>query len=186
MKTSDVDIKNGSPKTKKLVYTALMAGLLCICSPITVTIGAIPLSLSSFAVYICAVLLGTCMGSVAVGVFVSLGAVGLPVFSGFVGGFSVIAGPTGGYIIGYIPCTFIVAYTVRAFGKKNWAYPLGMMLGTAVLYTIGTLWYSFVTSADPFTALCVCVLPFVLGDALKIAVASFICNRLCVRTKISI
>lgn len=178
------ELKNEQTKTKnkirtrELVYTALMAALLCVCAPFTLNIGPIPLSLASLAVYLCAGLLGMTRGTAAVAVYVALGAVGVPVFSGFSGGAAKIVGPTGGYIIGYIPCVFVAALIIYMCKQKIWSYPVGMVAGTAVLYALGTAWYCIQTSTDLLTALKFCVLPFLIGDAIKIAAATLLSIRL--------
>lgn len=109
---------------------------------------------------------------VAVAVYILIGAVGLPVFSGFRGGFGALFGPTGGYIIGYIPLVLITGIFAEMNSKKlNRAIltVIGMILATAALYTFGTIWYMIVLGNDLITSLKICVIMFIPGDTIKIA-----------------
>lgn len=164
--------------TKSITFTALLAAVICALSPWSVMIGPVPLSFGSLAVYIAACLLDKKHGTVAVVVFVALGAFGVPVFTGFSGGFGKIAGPTGGYIVGYIFCAAVIGLIVDALEKRIWAYPLAMILGTVVLYAFGTAWFVIQAQTDWIYALSACVVPFLIGDAVKIAVASVLCYKL--------
>ena len=115
---------------------------------------------------------------------VLLGAVGLPVFSGGAGGFAKLFGVTGGYIVGYIPCALISGLFVDLFYKKNasknpfvngaWAIPVGMIAGTVVLYALGTIWFIIARGVTLEVALASCVVPFLIGDTIKIICATVI------------
>ena len=170
--------REGESKSRKIAYTALLAALLCVLSPFALPIGPVPISLGLLAVYIVSSLIGLPYGLAATGIFVALGAIGVPVFTGFTGGFAKIAGPTGGYIVGYLPCSLIIGLLVDAFEKKLWVYPLAFLAGTAVLYAFGTAWFMLTAHVKIAHALTVCVLPFLLGDALKMAAASALCYKL--------
>ena len=108
-------------KTKELVEIALFSAVLCVIAPFTipVPVSPVPLSISTFVIYLAAVLLGAKQSALCVLVYLLLGMVGLPVFSGFSGGIGVLLGPTGGYLMGYIPCALIVGWLVetQCFGK---------------------------------------------------------------------
>lgn len=169
--------------TKSLTFTALLAALICVLSPLSVSIGPIPLSFGSLAVYIAACLLDKKHGTLAVAVFIALGMVGVPVFSGYRGGFGIIAGLTGGYILGYLPLAFLTGVFVDKWEKHWWAYPLGMFVGTVALYTFGTAWFLIVTaidtgSADFGAAMMACVVPFLIGDTVKIVATTALCFKL--------
>lgn len=163
-------------KTKKLVFLSLFAAMLCIVSPFSLPIGVIPISLATFAMYIAASVLGA-SGTISVLVYIFIGAVGVPVFSGGLGGIDRLVGPTGGYIVGFIPCTLIAGLIIDRFENRKIAYPIAMIAGTAVLYALGTIWFIILMgkSGTPYTlgaALMTCVVPFLIGDAIKIAAAS--------------
>ena len=161
--------------TRSITTTALLAAVICVMSPLAINIGPIPLSAGSFAVYIAACLIDKRHGTAAVLVFVLLGAFGVPVFTGFTGGFHKIIGPTGGFIFGYIPCAFIIGLIVDRFEKCVWAYPAAMTLGTLVLYSCGVGWYILQARVGLGAALMACVVPFLIGDAVKVIAATALC-----------
>lgn len=111
-------------KTKDMVLTGVFAAVICVFAPFTIPIGAVPISLATFAVYLAAAVLGTKKGTLAVLIYILIGMAGVPVFSGFAGGIGKILGVTGGYIIGYIPCAFAIGVFTERFGGKNYIYPL--------------------------------------------------------------
>ena len=165
-------------KTRDMTLIAVMAALICVAGPLSIAIGPIPLSLASFAVYLAGAILGWKRGSVAVALYLLIGLVGVPVFSGFSGGVQKLVGVTGGYLVGYLPCALITGLFSGEPGAERsmpvWMPPLGMVLGTAALYVIGTAWFMLQTQNTLAAALGMCVLPFLLGDAVKIAAASVI------------
>ena len=157
-------------KIKDMTLIAVMAALICIAGPMTVAVGPVPLSLATFAVMLAGAVLGTKRGTAAVGLYLLIGIIGVPVFSGFSGGFQKLAGVTGGYLIGYLPCAFFSALGAEQGEKtgRKWILPGMMVLGTAVLYTVGTAWFMIQTGNSLGGALGLCVLPFLPGDAAKI------------------
>ncbi|MBR2697666.1 MAG: biotin transporter BioY [Clostridia bacterium] len=165
-------------KTNDLTLTAAMAALICVAGPLTVAIGPVPLSLASFAVYLAGVILGWKRGSLAVAVYLLIGLAGVPVFSGFSGGVQKLFGVTGGYLVGYVFCALITGLfsgEPRADKPRPaWVMAGGMALGTAVLYAVGTAWFMVQTGNTLSAAMGMCVLPFLVGDALKIVAASAI------------
>ena len=165
-------------KTRDLTLTGIMAALLCIVGPLTVPVGPVPLSLATFAVYLSGAILGWKRGTAAVALYLLIGLAGLPVFSAFSGGFQKLAGVTGGYLIGYLFCALITGLgsSGSPVQRKLSALPLifRMIAGTAVLYAFGTAWFVFQTGKTAGAALVLCVLPFLAGDAAKIAAAALI------------
>lgn len=161
-------------KHKNLAITAITAAVLCVISPFSIPLGAIPLSLATLAICLISCISPPGRSVTAVIIYILLGAAGLPVFSGFVGGFQQIAGLTGGYIAGYIPCTFIISYLIGRFENSKIIYPISMALGIALCYLCGTAWYALQAGTDFVESLAVCVLPFIAGDIIKIVAASAI------------
>ena len=159
-------------KHKELAVTGILAAILCVFAPFSLPLGAIPLSFATLAVFLISCLATPTKCVAAVIIYILFGAAGIPVFSGFTGGFQQIAGLTGGYIIGYIPCAFIVSLLINKFPDKKSLYPVSMMIGTVICYILGTAWYSLQTATDFWASLAVCVLPFVIGDTIKIILAS--------------
>lgn len=165
-------------KTRELAMCALFAALTAVLSQISVPVGPVPVNLALISVFVAAGLLGARYGALSQVVFVLMGAVGLPVFAGFMGGISGVLGPTGGYIVGYIACAFVTGLITGRFGKSMKASVLAMCAGLIVTYTMGTLWYSYVTQTGFVAALSLCVVPFLPGDALKIVLSAVLVKRL--------
>lgn len=154
-----------------LVMTAVMAAVMAVVAPFSIQIGPIPLSLCTFVIYLNSYLLGWKRGTAATLVYILLGAVGMPVFSSFSSGLGAVLGPTGGYIVGYLPLALIAGFAVERFPAGRLPQLAGMVLGTAVLYVLGTAWFCFQSGNSLNAAMGACVLPFLPGDALKIAAA---------------
>ena len=167
----------------ELVRVALFGGLLCVLSPVAipVPVSPVPLTLATFTVYLVGMLLGAKQGVLSVLVYLLLGMVGLPVFSGFSGGIGVLLGPTGGYLIGYLPCAWIVGgMTGKKTGQKRFFKNVAAMtLGTVVCYLFGTAWFLAVMRGS-YTigqALLVCVVPYLVFDSVKILAAGLVEKR---------
>ena len=155
----------------KLTSCGIMAALLCILAPVSIQIGPVPVTLATFVLYLSVWVLDTTGCLIATGVYLLLGAVGLPVFAGYSGGFSAIIGPTGGYLVGYLLLVLISALIKKAVRSHMVFTVLGMAAGTAVLYAFGTIWFIIQTKSDIIYALSVCVLPFIAFDLAKIVIA---------------
>lgn len=164
-------------RTRNMTMTAVMAALICVAGPLSVFVGPIPITLSNFAVYLAAAVLGSRRGTVAVALYLLLGAVGMPVFSGFTGGVQKLVGVTGGYLIGYLPGAWIGGLAVKqgqAEPEKKWLLPLCLALGTVVIYILGTAWFVYQSGNTVAASLSLCVLPFLPGDAIKIVAVSLL------------
>lgn len=164
---------------RAMVFTAIVAALICVASPFSISMpGLVPISLGTFAIYLGSAFLGGKRSTVAVVVFILIGAVGLPVFTGFTGGLGKLLGVTGGYIIGYIPLAFITGIFSEKFSNKILFMPVGMVLGTITLYAFGTAWFMIATGSGLGAALMSCVVPFLIGDGIKMALATAIAKPL--------
>lgn len=168
-------------KIQKLTFCALLCAFICVLSPFSFPMGAIPVSLATFAIYITASITDIKKSLPALLGYILLGAFGLPVFSGFAGGFQQLAGVTGGYIIGYIPCLIIISFLTKKFESKKIVYPLSMVFGTLICYIFGTAWYVIQTGCTLSSAILLCIVPFIAGDIIKIAAAGVIGYNLRVR-----
>lgn len=171
-------------KTKKLVLCGLCAALLCVLSPLAIPVGPVPITLATFAVMLSAALLGPKLGVTAVAIYLLLGCVGTPVFAGFSSGFGALLGPTGGYLIGYLPLALVTGFLGqklcagrKALGKTG-ALVLAMAVGTVVLYALGTAWFMAMTGTPLAGAMLGCVVPFLPGDAAKIGVVALAAPQL--------
>lgn len=171
---SDSDGKKLSPNIRATAYVGIFAAALCITAPWSISIDPVPLSLATLIIYITGAILPVKYSFFAVLVYILLGAVGLPVFSGFQGGFHVLVGVTGGYIAGYLPCVLLTGLLLKNRHDKIYMYPIAMLAGTVVLYAIGTAWFVYSAAKALSYAVSVCVTPFIAGDLIKIAVATLI------------
>lgn len=159
-----------------------MVALIAICSWISIPLGEVPFTLQTFAVFLAIGLLGGKLGTISVVAYVILGAIGVPVFANFTGGFGIIAGTTGGYIVGFIFSALLMWAIQHFFGNNVIASIVSMVLGLLVCYAIGTVWFMVVyansTGAIGLGAvLGWCVVPFIIPDIVKIALAFVITNR---------
>lgn len=160
---------------KDMVLMALFAAVFCVLAPLAVPVGPVPVSLTNFVIFISVYVLGWHRTTITYVAYLMIGLVGLPVFSGFQGGIGKMAGPTGGYLIGFIFTAVISGLFVQIKTNSLLASRLlgiaGMILGMIVAYGFGTAWFCYSTGTGLFAALTLCVFPFVLGDLVKMAVA---------------
>ena len=165
--------KQKSSKVYKMVMVAIMAAVICVLSPFSIPIGPVPISFANLAILFALYLLGWKMGTCSLLVYIVIGMIGVPVFSGFTGGFAILLGPTGGYIVGYIPMAIISGLAIDKTDNKILQF-LGMVLGLAVCYALGTAWFCHEAGAGLHKALGACVIPFIPGDLIKIVIAMFL------------
>lgn len=167
--------------TLDIVFIAISAALIAVCSWISIPT-TVPFTLQTFAVFTVAGLFGMKKSSIAVIVYMLLGAVGIPVFANFTGGVGILFGSTGGYIIGFIFIALIVGFVSDKFNHKLVPMIIAMLLGLVVCYTFGTIWFMTVYARNTGaiglgTALAWCVVPFIIPDCIKIACACILSNR---------
>ncbi|MDR1496738.1 MAG: biotin transporter BioY [Clostridiales Family XIII bacterium] len=158
-------------------FIALMAAVMCVIGPFSIPlpVTAVPISFTNLIVCFTVYLLGLRAGTLSYIIYLLLGLVGLPVFSGFTGGVSKIAGPTGGYLIGMIFLALICGAFAKRFHGGRLLYAVGMTLGIAVSYALGTAWLAYQSNLTFGAALFAGVIPFIPGDAIKIVVLTFVC-----------
>ncbi len=166
-------------KTKDLALIALFAALTAICSQISVPLPftPVPINLATAAVMLSGLLLKGFKGAFSQLVYIVLGAIGLPVFSAFSGGLGWLLGPTGGYIFGY----FFMALLVGLIVNNNDTKPVvvvAMVVGTLVCYTLGSIWFMYLTQNNLASTLMLCVVPFLMGDIVKIFVCFLVYIKL--------
>ena len=169
-------------KTLDMVYIALFACLMAICSWISIP-GEVPFTLQTMGVFLAIGLLGGKRGTLAVLVYILMGVIGLPVFSGFSGGIGKLVGVTGGYIVGFLASALVMWAMEALLGKKIWALALSMVIGLLVCYAFGTAWFMvlYTSSKGAITlgaVLGMCVIPYIIPDVIKIAVALLLTNIL--------
>ena len=165
-------------RVRSLTLAALFAALTAVCSQIQIPLPLVPINLALFSVHLCGALLGAKYGAVSMTVYLLLGLIGAPVFTGMGAGPAVLFGKTGGYILGYV-----LAALIAGLWRERWGYSflrlcLGMALGTLACYALGTAYFMFVTHMNLLVSLTYCVFPFLPGDAVKIALAAWLAVRL--------
>lgn len=179
------DVYNDDKKVKFTVrdmcFIAMFAVIIAVCSWISVPL-TVPITLQTFGVFAALGVLGGKKGTIAVIVYVLLGAVGLPVFAGFKLGIGTLLGTTGGYIIGFVLSGIVYWAITDKFGTKLAVTVIAMALGLLVCYAFGTAWFMLVYTRSKgavtlWSALGWCVFPFIIPDAIKIALAILVSER---------
>ena len=169
-------------KTYDMVYIGIFTVLIAICSWISIP-AAVPFTLQTFGVFMAVEVLGGKRGTMAVLVYILMGAVGIPVFAGFQGGIGVIFNTTGGYIVGFLCSALIMWAAESLFGKKPLVRLLSMAAGLIACYVLGTIWFMVVYGRTTgavglMTVLGWCVIPFIIPDLVKIGLAYFISRKI--------
>jgi biotin transport system substrate-specific component len=169
---------DSSNQLRMTVYASLFAALTAVGAFLAVPIGPVPIVLQNMFVYLAGLLMGSRWGLASVGVYLLAGACGLPVFAGGLGGIGRIVGPTGGYLIGYLPAVYIIGKISIRTHQRAVSDVLAMICGTVVLYACGVTWLKIVTGMTAAKALMAGLIPFLIGDALKIVAAAAIARAL--------
>ena len=151
-----------------------MAAIICVIGPISIPIGPIPVSFTSFAIFLAIYLLGVKGGTLSYLLYLIIGLIGLPVFSGFQGGVGKVLGPTGGYLIGFIFMALIGGLFISKFYDKIYMHIIGMVIGTLICYLFGSLWLSYQAGLSFIGALSIGVIPFIVTDIIKIIMVGII------------
>lgn len=158
--------------TYAMAVTALMTAVTCILAPLSIPIGPVPISLTNFAIYLSLYLLDWKKGTISYILYLLLGLVGLPVFSGFTGGIGKLAGQLAD--ISLVSFQAIIAGIVIDKFSQRWIQILGMIVGTAICYAFGTAWFCIQAGYTVSAALAVCVIPFIPADLIKMVIAMII------------
>ena len=169
-------------KTRDMALCALFAALLAICAWLVIPAGDVPFTLQTFGVFAALGLLGGKRGTIAIAVYLLLGAVGVPVFAGFKGGVGALLGVTGGYLVSYLFMGVIVILAEKWFGEGTLVFLIAGVIALMVCYAFGTAWFvvAYARTAGPISwaaALGKCVIPFVLPDLAKLALAVLLRSR---------
>ena len=163
---------------KDMAYCAIGAALLSVSAWISIPMPQVSFTMQSFAVFFILGLLGGRRGTISIGIYLFLGFVGLPVFSGFRGGVGVILGVTGGYIWGFLLAGLLYWAVTSLLGKRLHIRLIAMILGMAVCYGCGTAWYLHAYGGSIGPVLATCVVPYLLPDGVKIGLAISLSQRL--------
>ena len=187
MKTNTQNYSNTkNSNLYKLVLTGIFAAVVAVCSWISIPLPftQVPINLAILGVLLAGGLLGSKYGALSLIIYILIGAVGVPVFASFGAGLGTLAGPTGGYIVGYVLCAAVAGLGASSSAaskiSKHPSLRLAafMALGVAACYTFGTIWYVILMKTSLWVGLVSCVFPFIPLDAIKIAGALFLVKRL--------
>lgn len=164
-------------KVKQMMYCALLAGITAILAQIKIALpGLVPITLQTLAIYFIGAILKPKYALLAALVYVLMGAVGIPVYAGFSAGIGILVGPTGGYLFSFPITAFVISIVLQKKDSFSF-YIVSMLLGTIVLYSIGTIWFMYITGNTVWAALTWCVFPFLIGDTIKIFLAAMIAKK---------
>lgn len=175
-------MKNKFLTVKDITLIAVFVAIITVCSWINIPIGPVPFTLQTFAIFTTAGLLGTKRSLVTVFIYIMLGMIGVPVFSQFKAGPNVLAGPTGGYIIGFIFTVLIISIVTKFFSKsgsilRKTMTVFSMIVGDIVCFVVGTAHFMFLMKVDLISSLTICVLPYIFPDLVKMVLATIIIER---------
>jgi biotin transport system substrate-specific component len=170
-------------RTRSLVLCGLSIALLSVGAAIQLPFGPVPFTLQTLMLILLLLVLTPAEALGAVGGYLVLGAVGLPLFAGFRGGFGVLLGPTGGFLTGFFIAAFLAGCLRVLFGRRTRTMRASLLLDvssiiviTLASYAVGSWWFAFSTNTTMSAAFMVCVAPFLVPDILK-AIAAFVCAQ---------
>lgn len=155
-----------------MTLSSLFAALLAVCAWLSIPVSDIGITLQTFGMFLALLLLGGRWGTVSIGIYLLLGAIGLPVFSGFRGGFGALLGVTGGFLWGFLFSGFVY-WALERRGKG-----LALAAGLAVCYLCGCLWFQTYAGGGMGFIIARCVLPYLVPDILKLTLAYSLSRRL--------
>lgn len=169
---------------KPMVYTALFVALIACGAFMAIPIGPVPIVLQNMFVLLAGLVLGPVWGLTAVGIYLLIGLAGLPVFAGGTAGIGKLFGPTGGYLLSYLPAVWLTALSTRKLNRNRVGDIAALILGSLIIYAAGVPWLKLITGMAWSKALAVGMMPFLPGDMLKIIAAAAIAPK--IRSRISL
>lgn len=182
MTTTTTTGRSEKLRTYDMVLIAMFAVLMAVCSWVSIPM-EVPFTLQTFGLFLTVGVLGGKRGTFAVLIYILLGAIGVPVFAGFSSGLGVLMGTTGGYIVGFLLSGLAMWGLEKLIGRKTWALAVSMLCAMVIYFVFGTIWFMVVYTANTGTVglmavLGWCVIPFIVPDLLKMALALALTNRL--------
>ncbi|KKH99838.1 biotin synthase [Methanosarcina sp. 1.H.T.1A.1] len=169
-----------SSELRKMVFASLFAAMIAAGAYIKIPLpfSPVPVTMQPLFVFLAGSMLKSKWGTLSMLIYTLLGIAGLPVFAGGASGLGVILGPTGGYIIGFIIAAFVIGYLSEKSGKNDYlSNALYIGIGLVIVYVLGVAQLAFVAKLDLLQAITLGVLPFIIGDILKLAIAAHIASR---------
>ncbi|WP_455662145.1 biotin transporter BioY [Pradoshia sp.] len=163
-----------SPKTRNMIIIAMYASILSILAQIIIPLPLIPITGQTLAVGLIATIIGSRFSTYTIFVYLALGIIGIPVFSGFTSGLGILFGPTGGYLLGFIPAAFFTGYWLEKRGFTNTHAVIANLLGMVITLVFGVLWLKFFASISWNAAFVTGFMPFLPVGILKAAIAAYL------------
>lgn len=161
-------------KTKMMMIIAMFAALISILAQVTIPLPLIPITGQTLAIGLTATILGSKNGSLAVLVYLLLGLIGLPVFASFSSGFGVLFGPTGGFLIGFIPTAFITGLWLEKTTYTYWNAIIANLIGVCISLSFGVIWLKVAGSLSWHAAFLSGALPFIPVGIIKALLAAWL------------
>ena len=178
-------MKNKSLTLRGMIYASLFGAVTAAGAYLIIPFPLVPITLQTLFLNLAAALLGGRLGALSQVVYILLGIIGLPVFAGGKGGIGVLIGPTGGYLIGFVVAAYVIGRLIEIKERAGFIWmACSMVVGLIIIYLLGVTQLSFVANLTLKKAITVGVLPFLIGDALKIILAILITLK--IRDKIKL
>lgn len=165
---------NEQIKLRSLIMTALFTAIICILAQVIIPLPLVPITGQTLGIGLAATILGSRYGTISVILYIMIGATGVPVFAEFSGGIAKLFGPTGGYLIGFIPTAFFIGYYLE---KTNFLFIHAMIantIGMVITLAFGTLWLKIAANLTWAVAIASGVTPFIIMGLIKAALASWV------------
>ncbi|MCL2556754.1 MAG: biotin transporter BioY [Firmicutes bacterium] len=173
--------------TKDITQIAVMIAIIVVLAQISMPLPlGVPFTLQTLAVMLTGIIFGPIKGGICIAVYIAMGTIGLPVFAGFSGGLSVILGPTGGFILGFLPATIAIGLLSKPNANKTVYYVkllIGLFIGQLIIFTIGVLWFMQILGRDLNTAIEIALIPFIIPEIIKTTLAIMFGTRISAITK---
>lgn len=165
--------KTGRLTTVQMAAVALMTAVTCVLGPLAIPIivSPVPISLTNLVLFLSLYILKTKKALISYLIYLLLGIAGLPVFSGFSGGLGKLAGPTGGYLVGFIFMILISGFFIERFSNNRLLCAGALALGAMICNAFGTAWLCWQLKVGFGAGLAMGVIPYLPGDSAKIILA---------------
>lgn len=157
---------------RMMIYAALLAALTAASAYLSIPVGEVPVVLYNFFILLMGLLLGWRWGTASIAVYLLAGSLGLPVFASGKGGLAILLGPTGGYLIGFLPAVFIIGFLSEKFNHRIIADIFAMLCGTVVIYALGVIQLKILLGKTWMVTLAMGVFPFIIFDIIKLIAAA--------------
>lgn len=161
-------------KLRMMIITALFAAIIGVLAQITIPLPLVPITGQTLAIGLAATILGARYGTISVLLYLFIGAVGVPVFAEFSGGVSKLVGPTGGYLVGFVPAAFAIGWLLEKTSFNFLNAMIGNVIGMLITLVFGTVWLKLAMDMSWTAAFASGFAPFIIVGVIKAALASWI------------